>query len=60
VQAIVDHVHLAPQPAYASFLATRGRFCLVSDPMEGAGLEPHGSPPGHDADPGRGRIGAER
>ena len=38
VQAIVDHVHLAPETAYATFLAARGRFCLVTDAIEGAGL----------------------
>lgn len=39
VQAIVDHVHLAPETAYATFLATRGRFCLVTDAMAAAGLD---------------------
>jgi N-acetylglucosamine-6-phosphate deacetylase len=37
VQAIVDHVHLAPEAAYAAFLAARGRFALVTDAMEAAG-----------------------
>ncbi|QEC47164.1 N-acetylglucosamine-6-phosphate deacetylase [Baekduia soli] len=37
VQAIVDHVHLAPQTAYAAFLASRGRFALVTDAIEAAG-----------------------
>ena len=40
VQAIVDHVHLAPETAYATFLAARGRFCLVTDAIAAAGLEP--------------------
>ena len=38
VQAIVDHVHLAPETAYQTFLATRGRFALVTDAVEAAGL----------------------
>jgi N-acetylglucosamine-6-phosphate deacetylase len=38
VQAIVDHVHLAPESAYAAFLAARDRFCLVTDAVEAAGL----------------------
>jgi N-acetylglucosamine-6-phosphate deacetylase len=37
VQAIVDHVHLAPEAAYAAFLTARGRFSLVTDAMEAAG-----------------------
>jgi len=37
VQAIVDHVHLAPESAYAAFLAARERFALVTDAMEAAG-----------------------
>jgi N-acetylglucosamine-6-phosphate deacetylase len=37
VQAIVDHVHLAPEAAYAAFLAARDRFSLVTDAMEAAG-----------------------
>jgi N-acetylglucosamine-6-phosphate deacetylase len=37
VQAIVDHVHLAPETAYAAFLAAGGRFSLVTDAMEAAG-----------------------
>jgi N-acetylglucosamine-6-phosphate deacetylase len=37
VQAIVDHVHLAPESAYAAFLAARGRFSLVTDAMQAAG-----------------------
>jgi N-acetylglucosamine-6-phosphate deacetylase len=37
VQAIVDHVHLAPEAAYAAFLTTRERFSLVTDAMEAAG-----------------------
>lgn len=39
VQAIVDHVHLAPETAYAAFLGTRGRFCLVSDAMAATALD---------------------
>jgi N-acetylglucosamine-6-phosphate deacetylase len=37
VQAIVDHVHLAPETAYAASLAARGRFSLVTDAIEAAG-----------------------
>jgi N-acetylglucosamine-6-phosphate deacetylase len=37
VQAIVDHVHLAPETAYAAFLAAGSRFSLVTDAMEAAG-----------------------
>jgi N-acetylglucosamine-6-phosphate deacetylase len=37
VQAIVDHVHLAPETAYAAFLAAATRFSLVTDAMEAAG-----------------------
>ena len=37
VQAIVDHVHLAPEASYAAFLAARERFSLVTDAMEAAG-----------------------
>lgn len=40
VQAIVDGVHLAPETAYATFLAARGRFCLVTDATEAAGVGP--------------------
>jgi N-acetylglucosamine-6-phosphate deacetylase len=42
VQAIVDGVHLAPETAYATFLGARGRFCLVTDAMEAAGMGPGG------------------
>jgi N-acetylglucosamine-6-phosphate deacetylase len=38
VQAIVDHVHLAPEAAYATFLGTRGRFCLVTDAIAATAL----------------------
>ncbi|MFN2490159.1 MAG: N-acetylglucosamine-6-phosphate deacetylase [Actinomycetota bacterium] len=38
VQAIVDLVHLAPEAAYAAFLAARGRFAIVTDAMMAAGL----------------------
>jgi N-acetylglucosamine-6-phosphate deacetylase len=37
VQAIVDHVHLAPEAAYAAFLTAGTRFSLVTDAMEAAG-----------------------
>ncbi|HEV2875307.1 MAG TPA: N-acetylglucosamine-6-phosphate deacetylase [Thermoleophilaceae bacterium] len=36
VQAIVDGVHLAPESAYAAFLGTGPRFCLVTDAIEAA------------------------
>lgn len=36
VQAIVDGVHLAPESAYAVFLAAGRRFCLVTDAIEAA------------------------
>jgi len=38
VQAIVDYVHLAPETAYAAFLASRGRFAIVTDAIMAAGL----------------------
>ena len=38
VQAIIDGVHLAPETAYAAYLAARERFCLVTDAMAAAGL----------------------
>ena len=40
VQAIVDGVHLAPESALGAFLAARGRFCLVTDAIEAALLDP--------------------
>ncbi len=40
VQAIVDGVHLAPESALGAFLAARGRFCLVTDAVEAAGMPP--------------------
>lgn len=40
VQAIVDGVHLAPESAYSVFLAARERFCLVTDAIEAAMLDP--------------------
>jgi N-acetylglucosamine-6-phosphate deacetylase len=40
VQAIVDGVHLAPESALGTFLATGGRFCLVTDAVEAAGMPP--------------------
>jgi N-acetylglucosamine-6-phosphate deacetylase len=36
VEAIADGVHLAPEAAYATFLATGDRFCLVTDAVEAA------------------------
>lgn len=39
VQAIVDGVHLAPESAYAAFLAAADRFCLVTDAIEAALLD---------------------
>jgi N-acetylglucosamine-6-phosphate deacetylase len=38
VQAIVDNIHLAPETAYAAFLATRDRFTLVTDAIAAAGM----------------------
>ena len=40
VQTIVDGVHLAPESAYATFLAAGERFCLVTDAIEAATLGP--------------------
>ncbi|MBX5470688.1 MAG: N-acetylglucosamine-6-phosphate deacetylase [Thermoleophilaceae bacterium] len=40
VQAILDGVHLAPETAFATYLAARERFCLVTDAIEAAGLGP--------------------
>ena len=40
VQAIVDGFHLAPETAFGAFLASRERFCLVTDAIEGAMLDP--------------------
>jgi N-acetylglucosamine-6-phosphate deacetylase len=40
VQAIVDGIHLAPESAYAAFLAAGARFCLVTDAIEAATLGP--------------------
>ena len=40
VQAIVDGVHLAPESALGTFLATGARFCLVTDAVEAAGMPP--------------------
>jgi N-acetylglucosamine-6-phosphate deacetylase len=39
-QAIVDGVHLAPETAYGAFLTSTGRFCLVTDAIEAALLDP--------------------
>lgn len=36
IEAIADGVHLAPEAAYATFLATDGRYCLVTDAVEAA------------------------
>jgi N-acetylglucosamine-6-phosphate deacetylase len=47
VQAIVDDIHLAPETAYATFLATGKRFCLVTDAIAAAGLPPADSRLGH-------------
>jgi N-acetylglucosamine-6-phosphate deacetylase len=40
VQAIVDGVHLAPETAYATFLAAGPRLCLVTDAIDAALCEP--------------------
>jgi N-acetylglucosamine-6-phosphate deacetylase len=40
VQAILDDVHLAPETGYATALAARERFCLVTDAIACAGMEP--------------------
>jgi N-acetylglucosamine-6-phosphate deacetylase len=40
VQAIVDGVHLAPETAFGAFLTSRERFCLVTDAIEAAMLDP--------------------
>jgi N-acetylglucosamine-6-phosphate deacetylase len=40
VQAIVDGAHLASETAYGAFLASRERFCLVTDAIEAAMLDP--------------------
>jgi N-acetylglucosamine-6-phosphate deacetylase len=40
VEAIADGVHLAPEAAYGTFLATRERFCLVTDAVEAAMVGP--------------------
>ncbi len=40
VQAIVDGVHLAPDTVRAVLRAARGRFALVTDAVEAAGLPP--------------------
>jgi N-acetylglucosamine-6-phosphate deacetylase len=36
VEAIADGVHLAPEAAYATLLATGDRYCLVTDAVEAA------------------------
>jgi N-acetylglucosamine-6-phosphate deacetylase len=40
VAAIADGVHLAPETAYATCLATGGRFCLVTDAVEASMVGP--------------------
>jgi N-acetylglucosamine-6-phosphate deacetylase len=40
VQAIVDHVHLAPETATVAFRAAAGRFSLVTDAIAAAGRGP--------------------
>ncbi|MFL5870572.1 MAG: N-acetylglucosamine-6-phosphate deacetylase [Solirubrobacterales bacterium] len=40
VEAIADGVHLAPEAAYGTFLATDGRYCLVTDAVEAAMVGP--------------------
>jgi N-acetylglucosamine-6-phosphate deacetylase len=40
VTAILDGVHLSPETAYATFLATGGRFALITDAIEAAGCGP--------------------
>jgi N-acetylglucosamine-6-phosphate deacetylase len=47
IQAIVDDIHLAPETAYTAFLASRERFCLVTDAIEAAGLHEGESRLGH-------------
>jgi N-acetylglucosamine-6-phosphate deacetylase len=49
VQAIVDDIHLAPETAYAAFLATGDRFSLVTDAIAAAGLPPADSRLGNQA-----------
>ncbi|MGH9243156.1 MAG: N-acetylglucosamine-6-phosphate deacetylase [Acidimicrobiales bacterium] len=38
VQAIVDNVHLAPETTLLAFRAAQGRFAVVTDAIEAAGL----------------------
>ena len=40
VEAIADGVHLAPEAAFATFLATDRRYCLVTDAVEAAMAQP--------------------
>jgi N-acetylglucosamine-6-phosphate deacetylase len=40
VQAIVDGVHMAPETSQGTFQAASRRFCLVTDAIEAAGMEP--------------------
>src|SRR3954452_21613398 len=40
VEVIADGVHLAPEAAYATYLATRDRCCLVTDAVEAAMIGP--------------------
>jgi N-acetylglucosamine-6-phosphate deacetylase len=46
VQLIFDGVHLAPESAYATFLAARERCCLVSDATAAAAAPPGEHPLG--------------
>jgi N-acetylglucosamine-6-phosphate deacetylase len=39
VQAIVDGIHLAPETVLTAFRAARGRFALVTDAVQAAGLD---------------------
>jgi N-acetylglucosamine-6-phosphate deacetylase len=40
VTAIVDGVHLSPETVFATFLATGGRFAIITDAIEAAGRGP--------------------
>jgi N-acetylglucosamine-6-phosphate deacetylase len=40
IEAIADGVHMAPEAAYGTFLATNERFCLVTDAVEAAMVGP--------------------
>ncbi len=45
VMAIVDHVHLAPETAFATYVATRERFGLVTDALGVVGPSSSGGAP---------------